>query len=226
MAAQHDLSLVRVMQLASGTLPVGAYAYSQGLEWAVEAGWVADEAGLKAWLNEQLMSALIQTDLPIFLRLFTAASHANDEAMCEWSRVLIALRETSELVADDCARGRALARLLDEMEVDAARRWLDRADTPFATLTVLAAVTWEIPCDAAASAYVWGWLEGQVLAGVRLIPLGQVAGQRLLFDLASVIPEAIARAQDLGDDEIGATLPNLAIASSLHETQYTRLYRS
>lgn len=226
MATQHDLSLVRVMQLASGTLPVGSYAYSQGLEWAVEAGWVTDEARLKAWLTEQLMNALIQTDLPILLRLLTAASQDNDVAMCEWSRILIASRETSELVADDCGRGRALARLLKEMGVDSASRWLDRADAPFAALIALAAVTWEIPREAAAATYIWSWLEGQILAGIKLIPLGQVSGQRLLFDLASAIPEAVTRAQEVGDDEIGVTLPNLAIASSLHETQHTRLYRS
>lgn len=226
MADQDGLSLVRVLQLASSTLPVGAYAYSQGLEWAVAAAWIVDESSLKAWLKEHLMTSVAQTDLPIFLRLFDAAIQPNDQAMREWSRVLVASRETSELVSDDCARGRALAKLLAGLGVDSARVWLDRTDTPFAALSALAAAAWDIPRDAAVTAYTWSWLEGQVLAGVRLIPLGQIAGQQLLHDLASRIPQAIADAQNLGDDEIGATLPTLALASSLHETQYTRLYRS
>jgi urease accessory protein len=225
-STQSELSLLRALQLASGTLPVGAYAYSQGIEWAVQAAWITDETALGLWLDEQLMNTMALTDLPIFLRLFDAAHEQNEPLLGEWSRVLIASRETSELVADDCARGRALARLLDSLGVINARPWLQKADTPFAALAAIAAIAWEISRETAASAYLWGWLEGQVMAGVRLIPLGQVAGQRLLFSLAGQIPEVLEIARDLPDDEIGSTLPNLAIASSLHETQYTRLYRS
>ena len=216
----------RLLQLASGTLPVGAYAYSQGLEWMVEAGWVSDEAALGEWLREQLFGSIATTDLPMLLRLLKAASAADDVAMVSLSRELVAMRETSELVRDDCARGAALARLLGELGVEPAAEWIHRSDTPFAALMALAAVAWDLSSDDAAFAYTWGWLEGQILAGVKLIPLGQVAGQRLLFDLSAAIPEAIACARQCGDDDIGATLPALALASALHETQYTRLFRS
>jgi urease accessory protein len=221
-----SLSLIRALQLASGTLPVGAYAYSQGLEWAVEAGWVSNASELGKWLDEQLMASIATTDLPVFVRLHAAALDRNEALMDGWSRCLIAARETSELVADDCARGAALARLLTGLGIEAAARWCDRADTPFAALAALAAVAWDITRDDAAVAYTWGWLEGQVLAGVKLIPLGQLAGQRLLFDLSARIPQALAHAKQCRDDEIGGTLPLLALASSLHETQYTRLFRS
>ena len=226
MARSGNLSLIRALQLASGTLPVGAYAYSQGLEWAVEAAWVSDESALKTWLCEQLMASIATTDLPILLRLYAAALDEQWLLMDQWSRVLIASRETSELVADDCARGNALAHLLYDLGVGTARRWYDCSDTPFAALTALAAVAWDIAPNDVATAYCWEWLEGQVLAGVKLIPLGQVAGQRLLFDLSGQIPAAIAHAKNCSDDDIGATLPLLALASSLHETQYTRLFRS
>jgi len=220
------LSLIRALQLASGTLPVGAYAYSQGLEWAVEAGWVQDEPALTAWLEEQLTASVTGTDLPIFLRLYAAAAAGNDSDMDEWSRMLLASRETRELVAEDRARGNALAHLLRDLGSVRAARWLGLDDTPFAALAALAAVEWGIDRDDAAAAYAWGWLETQVLAGVKLIPLGQVAGQRVLFALSAQIPPAIARAKQVPDDAIGATLPLLALASSLHETQYTRLFRS
>lgn len=221
-----DVGRARLLQLASGTLPVGAYAYSQGLEWMVEAGWINDEAALGDWLREQLLGSIATTDLPLLLRLIAAAAVDDDAAMVALSRELVALRETSELVRDDCARGAALARLLMDLGVDAAAAWLQRRDTPFAALIALASAAWGLSSEDAAFAYTWGWLEGQILAGVKLIPLGQVAGQRLLFDLAATIPAAIAHARQCTDDDIGASLPALALASALHETQYTRLFRS
>ena len=136
------------------------------------------------------------------------------------------MRETSELVSDDCARGRALARLLSDLAIPKAQEWLARPDTPFAALAALAAVTWELPIVSALNALAWGWLENQVLVGVKLIPLGQVAGQRLLLELSAKIPAICEGALDLPDAEIGGTLPTLALACSLHETQYSRLFRS
>lgn len=222
----RGLQLCRTLQLASATLPVGAYAYSQGMEWAVEAGWVSDEATLRGWVAEQLHHGIGMTDLPLLARLYDAAQDDDDARLRELSRVLMAHRETSELVADDNARGRALARMLDGLELAQASAWLRRDDVPFATLVAIATVAWGIDKEEALIAYTWGWLEGQVLAGVKLIPLGHLAGQRLLLDLSTLIGAAIAVANAVNDDHIGNTLPLVAIASSLHETQYTRLYRS
>lgn len=225
MLPEHP-ALLRLLQLASPALPVGAYAYSQGLEWAVEAGWVTDDATLASWLEEQLTHALGGVDLPIFARAWDAARRGDDAALRGWSRELAALRETRELVADDCDRGRALARLLRDLGIAAAAPWVERRDAPFTVLAALAAATWDVPLDAALHAHAWGWLENQVLVGVKLIPLGQVAGQRLLLELAPRIPAVCAAALARGDDEIGGSLPIVALASSLHETQYTRLFRS
>lgn len=219
-------ALLRLLQLASPTLPVGAYAYSQGLEWAVEAGWVTDEATLGRWLDEQLTESFGRVDLPILSRLYVAARAGDDAAMQRWARDLVARRETRELVADDRDRGRALARLLRDLGIDAAASWVERDDAPFAAVAALAAGAWDVPLDPLLNAYAFGWIENQVLAGVKLIPLGQVAGQRLLLGLTPRIPAVVESALALGDDEIGGTLPILAIASSLHETQYTRLFRS
>lgn len=219
-------ALLRLLQLASPALPVGAYAYSQGLEWAVEAGWVTDEATLGHWLDEQLTESFGRVDLPILARLYGAARKADDAALQRWARELGARRETRELVADDRDRGRALARLLRDLGIDTAAPWVDRDDAPFAALAALAAVAWDVPLPALLHAFAFGWIENQVLAGVKLVPLGQVAGQRLLLALTPHVPAVVDTALALGDDEIGGTLPILAIASSLHETQYTRLFRS
>lgn len=223
--ADHP-TLLRLLQLASPALPVGAYAYSQGLEWAVAAGWIHDEPSLAAWLDDQLTHALGTVDLPILARLYEATRDGDGAAQVFWSRRLIAHRETRELVADDCERGRALARLLRDLGVAAAGPWVERRDVPFAALMAVAAVTWGIPLERAVHAHAWSWLENQVLAGVKLIPLGQVAGQRLLLDLARRIPVVCEAALARTDDDVGGMLPIVALASSLHETQYTRLFRS
>ncbi len=82
------------------------------------------------------------------------------------------------------------------------------------------------PSDAALTAYVWSWLENQVLAAIKLVPLGQVAGQRLLAALGARIPQVVATAMTLADDDLSTFAPGLALASARHETQYTRLFRS
>lgn len=225
-AATADRVLLRVLQMASPTLPIGAYAYSQGLEWAVEAGWVSDQASLSLWLAEQLEHTMAQVDLPLLVRLLDAVERGDADRLETWSAYLLACRETRELRADDCDRGRALARLLRDLDVAAAGPWARRDDVPLATAWAIAAHAWEVPLRSTLLSYAWGWLENQVLAGVKLVPLGQVAGQGLLLALTPLIPDLCDAAIDCDDDQIGATLPDLAIASSLHETQYTRLFRS
>ncbi|MFP6654207.1 MAG: urease accessory UreF family protein [Myxococcota bacterium] len=219
-------ALLRLLQLTSPSLPVGSFAFSQGLESAIEIGWVSDEASLKQWLEDQLAYSFGRVDLPVFIRLHASLQSADVASAFAWSERLLAMRETSELVADDCARGRALARLLSDLDIPGAEEWLAHRDTPFAALAALATVRWALPIESALNALAWGWLENQVLVGVKLIPLGQVAGQRLLLELSAQIPAVCRAARDLNDDEIGGTLPTLALASSLHETQYSRLFRS
>lgn len=217
---------LRLLQLVSPALPIGAYAYSQGLEWAVEAGWVHDTERLAAWLRDQLEHGLARVDLPVLHRLLVAVSSGDEAALARWSTWLLASRETRELRADDVDRGRALVRLLRELGVSGAHAFESRGAVPLALAWALAATAWDIPAPSALRAYAWGWLENQVIAGVKLVPLGQVAGQRLLLELAPVIPPLCAAAARYDDDELGGTLPLLAIASARHETQYTRLFRS
>ncbi len=218
------LALLRCLQLSSPGLPVGAYAYSQGLEWAVECGWVTSEATLAGWLREQLHAALGPLDVAVYARLFEAAAAGDDATLARWNEILLAQRETRELRADDCARGAALCRLLRELEL--AGTPAPDGEVSFAAAHALAAVRWQLPLATAAPAYAWAWLEGQVIAGVKLIPLGQAAGQRLLFALGRELPPVVADGLARADDDIGGALPALAIASCRHETQYTRLFRS
>lgn len=214
------------MQLVSPALPIGAFTYSQGLEWAVEAGWVSGAADLGDWLSGLAEEGLQHVDLPILARMYRASERADRSAIERWSDVLLACRETRELREEEINRGRALAGLLAELgllDSEADRPFVNRCQ---AAGFAWAAVRWGIPLEQSALGYAWGWLENQIAAGVKLIPLGQTAGQRLTAELAERVPPIVARALELDDDHIGASAPALAIASSRHETQYTRLFRS
>ena len=221
-----DLALLRLLQLVSAGLPIGMYSYSQGLERAVEDGWVTTEDHAKEWLYGIMSSTLAKTDIPILLRLYDAWLNQDNEQLMAWSNTLTAFRETSELRAEDRQTGQALARLLNDLGITDAQPWLRQPNASLATLFSLAAVHWQIPKQQAAMGYLWSWLDNQVLCAVKLIPLGQVAGQRLLTELTQHIPAHINHAFQLSDDDIGGSSFALALASSRHEMQYSRLFRS
>jgi urease accessory protein len=216
----------RLWQLISPTLPVGAYSYSTGLEYAVEAGWVTDAETARDWMNAQLLHLHARIDLPALIRL-RAASESGDSAGLEhWNAWLRASRETAELRAEDLNQGRALARLLSDLGLVAAAPWAARDDACWATLFALASSIWRIPLDELLEGYLWSWCENQVAAAVKLVPLGQTDGQRLLAALSDDFSEAVELARGLEDDDLGGGLPGVMLASMLHETQYSRLFRS
>ncbi|MGE8304516.1 MAG: urease accessory protein UreF [Pseudomonas kermanshahensis] len=221
-----DLALLRLLQLASPGLPVGGFTYSQGLEWAVEAGWVQDIASFSAWQREQLYDTLGCVDWPVLARLYHACLTADAQAFSHWSRFLLANRETAELRLEEQQRGSALARLLDGWQLGQDPAW--RASLELSQLGGMAwlGAYWSIPLRQLALGIGFAWLEGAVMAGVKLVPFGQQAAQTLLRDLGQDLPAVLDQALALGDDQLGGGLPLLAIASSRHETQYTRLFRS
>jgi urease accessory protein len=122
--------------------------------------------------------------------------------------------------------GQALLRLLVSLELPHALQWPQDEEVSFATVFALAAQHFEISDDEALSGFAWSWLENQAAAAIKLVPLGQTDGQRLLMTLMPCVEQAVANAYLRSDDEIGAGLPGLAMASMQHETQYSRLFRS
>jgi urease accessory protein len=221
-AISTDAAQLRLLHLASPCLPVGAYAFSQGLEAALELQWTATAADVQDWLALQLTHGLAHVDLPLLLRLYEALRAEDIVVVDMWNATLLACRETAELRLGDTATGAALARLLPELGivVPAVR------EPAFLTLFTLAAVRWQVPARNAALGYAWTWLENQVIAATKLLPLGQTQAQRMLSALQQQIPEALATAETLDDWQLGSSLPGLALASIHHETQYTRLFRS
>jgi len=223
---ESDLTRLRLLHLVSPSLPVGAFAYSQGLEWAVECGWVSDEATLREWIESLMHGTLSYLELPLLARLYRASAEEDWAALHHWGRYLVASRETKELREEERNRGRALAALLPELGVPVSAATLPRFRECQLAGFAHAARHWRIPLDNAAAGYLWGWLENITLAGVKIIPLGQTAGQRIIAGLTPAIPERVEIGLKVPDTEIGASCTAQALASSLHETQYTRIYRS
>ena len=219
-------ALLRLLQLASPALPVGAYAYSQGLEYAVETGWVNDENSARDWILGILQHGLAQLDVPVFARLYKAWDIADEIDVQQWNGYLFAARESAELQQEEQHLGRALARVLISLGIADAKPWQSTERVCFATLFALAAAHWRIDLPNAATAYLWAWTENQVMAATKLVPLGQTAAQQILSQAQPMIVTAVETGLSLDDEDISGALPGLAIASALHETQYSRLFRS
>ena len=223
------LPLVRLLQLASPTLPIGAYSYSQSLERIVEDAAVHDVVTAASWIGDILELVIAPGEAAVAWRLLNAARESDWQHFATWNAWFRASRETAELRAETEQMGGSLAKLaasLDLLDSPAHDALKDIDPVTLPAAFALAVRGFMVPVDAALTAYVWSWLENQVLAAVKLVPLGQVAGQRLLVALGAKIPAVIGRAMALGDDDLSTFAPGLALASARHETQYTRLFRS
>ena len=224
-----DLALARLLQLASPALPVGAYSYSQGLEAAVEAGLVHNAASARIWIGDVLSYAMARSEAPLWWRLHAAWSAGDLERVAHWDDIFRCTRETAELRAETLQMGYSLQRLLlevgefDQVSLDELRAV---TEITFPAAFAFAAVKWEIPARSALIAYLWAWLENQVMAALKSVPLGQTDGQRLLLALAALLPGVADEACALGDDDLCNYAPGFAILCSRHETQYSRLFRS
>lgn len=217
-------SQVRLLQLASQTLPTGAFAYSSGLESLLDLGLLTSERECIDYLCSLLDTVVVHQELPLFVRMFEAVEERNTARLKRLSAYLLASRETREFQQQEQQMARALSRVLVEVHPDRGSAFA--APTTFSEALALAAHFYELDRDEAALLLVYSWVEPQVTALARLIPLGPLAGQRVLDRVLGHVPDALVRALSVRDDEIGASAPALAVASSLHETQYTRIFRS
>ena len=228
--AHASLQLLRLLHLASPALPIGAFHFSQGLEYAVEAGWVTDEPSALEWIGGIAGASLGTLDLPVLLRLQAAWKQNDAAVVLRWNSFLIACRETEELRAEDRHLGAALLRVLAEMdlapELFSANAAKSVVGVSHATAFAFAMARWEIEPRAALQTFAWAWIENQVLAAMKLVPLGQSAAQRMLHQLTARIPPLVEQAHKLTDSDVGISTALSAVASGRHETQYSRLFRS
>lgn len=211
------MSLARLLQLASPALPVGAYSYSGGLEAAVEAGVVKDAATAERWIADVLEHAIASFDASL---LFSLVACPEKEGTL--NDACLASRETSELRAETVQMGYSLCRLLKDLGLEG----VPEGEVAFPVAFAFAARSWGIAPRDAVQAYLWGWAENQVMAAVKAVPLGQTDGQRILLSIGSSLQSLCLRAEKAGEGEWVNFAPALAILSTMHETQYSRLFRS
>jgi urease accessory protein len=216
------MSLARLLQLASPALPVGAYSYSGGLEAAIEAGAVKDAASAERWIGDVLEFSVARMEGPILFSLISGFSKKDPFKVEERNELFLASRETAELRAETVQMGYSLNRLLKDLGLGE----VPVAEPSFPAAYAYAAALWKIEPEAALQAYLWAWLENQVMAAVKAVPLGQTDGQRILLSLGERLSSLARKAMQLEPQDLGNFAPGLAMLSARHETQYSRLFRS
>jgi len=226
-------ALLRLLQLASPSLPIGAYSYSQGLEAALEKGMVRNEASARTWIVDMLHHVTARFEAPVLWRLLAAFEARDAGAVTQWTERFLAARDTVEFRAETIQMGYSLGKLAvdlaDDLDVsdDGLRAILHaQPEVPLPTALAYASVAMGVPHEAALLGMLFSWAENQVLVCVKSVPLGQVAGQRLLLSLQPELERAAACAMRLTDEELSNWSPGLSLLSMQHEVQYSRLYRS
>ena len=222
-----DSSLMQLMWLASPALPIGGFSYSECLEAAVDTARVATESEASAWLVDHLHLSLARSDLPSVAQAipaWRADDHARIAALNAWVRQT---RESSELRAQTEQMGRSLLEWLRNHTTATPGQIavLAGQDPTYPIAYALAASSAGAPLRECLLAYAFGWAENMVQAAIKSVPLGQSAGQRILSALTAEIPAAIDNALSIADNDRQAFAPMLAILSSQHEVQYSRLFR-
>ena len=222
-------SLPRLLQLASPALPVGAYSYSQGLEWAIESGDVTNSATAERWIEDHLSLVFSRFEAPVYAAAFAAWQREDAPEVRRLNAEFIASRESAEPRAETLQVGfsyaawcREVVALSDSQRATLAA--LDRVSAPVGA--ALAAVASRVSVRDGLLAYVFGFTENQVMVMAKALPMGQIAAQKLLFALGDAVTAAVDSARHLDEADWSSASPWLAIAQMKHETQYSRLFRS
>lgn len=218
--------LLSLLQLASPALPVGAYSYSEGLETLVETGVIKNVATLEHWLNQELTHGVARLEAAVMVRAYQSFAQGDVSKLTHWNQWLTATKETEELREQSWQMGGSLLLLLGEISPEVKPHLKDQESWNLAIAFGIAAATWEIPLDSAVLAYLQSWATNLISAGLKLIPLGQTAGQQLLWSLRPSLVAAVEVVMNLEDEELATSGWGLAIASMAHTHQYSRLFRS
>ena len=221
-------SLIQLIWLASPALPVGGFSYSEGLEAAVDRAGITTEGAAADWLDDQLHLSLARSDLAIIAQAIPAWRQNQLARIRQLNDWVLQTREANELRAQTEQMGRSLLAWLGNHDGANARHIKACAELPptYPVVYALAASQTAAGVRDCLLAYAFGWAENMVQAALKSVPLGQSSGQRILARLSQRIPAAVELAAGLSDDERQAFSPMLAILSSQHETQYSRLFRS
>ncbi|NER85258.1 MAG: urease accessory protein UreF [Leptolyngbya sp. SIO1D8] len=229
MPISTDSQLLTLLQLASPALPIGAYSYSEGIEALVTQGVITNSIDLLHWLTQELTWGAIRVETALMRWVYEAAVRQDFATIADWNQWLSAFRETEEMRLQSWQMGRSLLRLFLDLEPELATRFpenFQQNNCNYAIAYGLVTQAWEIPLNAATLAYLQSWAANLVSAGVRVVPLGQTEGQRLLRQLADPLQQAHAALQAWKEDDLTACSWGVSLASMQHEIQYSRLFRS
>jgi urease accessory protein len=217
--------LYRLMAWLSPAFPTGAFSYSSGLEWAVEAGDVTDEHTLRTWLEVVIREGSGFCDAVFFVHAYRAAAQRDGAQLRSVIELTLAFAPTKEKYLETTAQGRAV---YDTVRAAWPAEALEHMDGEIALpiAVALACAAHGIPEKPALACMLQGYAANLISAGVRLIPLGQTQGQRLLAQLESVVLANAERASSTSLDDMGSIAFRADLASMQHEAQYTRLFRS
>ncbi len=225
-------ALLRLQSWLSPAFPTGSYSYSHGLERAVELGYVNDPASLLEWLKADLRYGSVRNEAIFFSETWNSASSCEPAKLLEVAEVAAAYRGTAEFALESSQQAAASLTVLRRVWPDPVLEWLSETlserEIPPALAVVLGArlAREGIPLKFALPAFLQGYLANLVTAAVRLIPLGQTAGQLAVAELESEVLEASARTEEETLADLGSAAFVLDLVSMAHETQYTRLFRS
>ncbi|MCG8421834.1 MAG: urease accessory protein UreE [Proteobacteria bacterium] len=221
----YSSALMKLLNLVSPALPIGTFAYSQGLEWAIEEAGIDSHEAIEDWIINVLDKIICGTDIPALRRLYSGFEADDRDTVKQWNHWILASRETQELLDEDRMMGKALFRLLGQQNISSLHL---EQNEPISLVTAwaLASYTWNIPLEASAVGFCWSWVENQIAVACKTLPLPQTPAQNIL---AAIIPTIEAKSRiglQLRDCEMGRSLPGWSLACAHHETQYSRLFRS
>lgn len=216
--------LLYLLQLTNSTLPVGAYSYSEGLESLVQQQVITTSDDLKSWLEAELKYGAVRIEAAVMIRAYQSYQQQDAANLNYWNDWLSASRETAELRQQSQQTGQALMRLLRHLEPNLDQ--IPQTPVNWAIAFAIAAACWQINLNSTIVGFLHAWATNLVGAGVKLVPLGQTAGQQLLVDLQPSLLGATEAVVNLSDDDLSGCGWGLALASMAHETQYSRLFRS
>jgi urease accessory protein len=219
--------LLSLLQLASPALPVGGYSYSEGLESLIQGETIVDAKDVSNWLKGELIGGSIRIDGAIVDRVYEATIAGDRLKIGYWNSWLTAQRETEELRLQSLQMGGALWRLTREISPPAAEYLSElHLDCHYPIAYAVTAAVWEIDRRSTILSYLHAWVANLVGAAIKLVPLGQTDGQRILLALQPNIIAATDEVFNLPDDNLYSCSWGLSLASMYHETLYSRLFRS
>lgn len=222
----NNRSFLSLMQLISPVFPIGGFSYSRGLEWAIERGWVDSLKTFVEWQKQWIYGQLLYLEWPMIQRCYYYSEINDAMQFFQCALKIVSYRDTYEIRLEEKQRGRAMTQLILQWYSPVDKYWLLGLECSGLASVAWLGYMWKIPVGSLALGYAYSILESSVMVGLKLVPFGQKTAQKLLRYLADFLVNAWDQTVFIKDNELGSSFPLQSIASSCHETQYSRLFRS